>query len=65
MLGPDVLELRAPEILANALTLLPQMRNANDTGSVFFGGAAGRGFVNLRGVGTNRTLVLFDGYAVG
>ena len=42
---------------------LPQMRNAADegTGSLMFGGAAGRGFVNLRGLGTNRTLVLLDG----
>src|SRR5262245_348635 len=39
------------------------MRNAADegTGSLIFGGAAGRGFANLRGLGTNRTLVLFDG----
>ena len=62
-LGPDVLTLRAPGTLADALSLLPQMRNAADegTGSLIFGGAAGRGFVNLRGLGTNRTLVLLDG----
>jgi iron complex outermembrane receptor protein len=63
VLGADVLTLRAPETLANALSHLPQMRNAADEGtaSLFFGGAAGRGFVNLRGLGTNRTLVLLDG----
>ena len=63
VLGADVLRLRAPPTLADALSLLPQMRNAADsgTGSLIFGGAAGRGFVNLRGLGTNRTLVLLDG----
>ena len=62
-LGADVLALRAPGTLADALALLPQMRNAADegTGSLIFGGAAGRGLVNLRGLGTNRTLVLLDG----
>jgi outer membrane receptor protein involved in Fe transport len=59
----DELTLRAPLTLADALSLLPQMRNAaaDGTGSLMFGGAAGRGFVNLRGLGTNRTLVLLDG----
>lgn len=63
VLDADFLLLRAPATLANALARLPQMRNAADdsTGSLIFGGAAGRGFVNLRGLGTNRTLVLFDG----
>lgn len=63
VLGEDFLILRAPETLADALSRLPQMRNAADegTGSLQFGQAGGRGFVNLRGLGTNRTLVLLDG----
>jgi len=63
VLGEDVLTLRAPATLANALSRLPQMRNAADEGtaSLQFGQSAGRGFVNLRGLGTNRTLVLLDG----
>lgn len=63
VLEADELTLRAPDTLANALTFLPQMRNvANEgTGSVQFGQSAGRGFVNLRGLGSNRTLVLLDG----
>lgn len=63
VLGGDVLTLRAPSTLANALSRLPQMRNAADegTGSLQFGQSSGRGFANLRGLGTNRTLVLLDG----
>ena len=63
VLGDDFLTTRSPETLADALSRLPQMRNAADegTGSLIFGGPAGRGYVNLRGLGTNRTLVLLDG----
>ena len=63
VLGADMLTLRAPSTLANALSRLPQMRNAADegTGSLQFGQSSGRGFANLRGLGTNRTLVLLDG----
>lgn len=63
VLGPDELVLAAPGTLANALALLPQMRNAQDdgTGSFQFGGGIGRGLLNLRGLGDNRTLVLLDG----
>lgn len=63
VLGAEHLASRAPDTLANALTHLPQMRNAANegTGSLRFGQSAGRGFVNLRGLGTNRTLVLLDG----
>lgn len=63
VLGADFLSLRAPETLADALSRLPQMRNSADegTGSLIFGGPAGRGLVNLRGLGSNRTLVLLDG----
>lgn len=63
VLGADFLTSRAPDTLANVISRLPQMRNASDegTGSLQFGQSAGRGFVNLRGLGTNRTLVLLDG----
>jgi iron complex outermembrane receptor protein len=63
VVGPDMLELRNPGTLADALALLPEMRNpeTEGTGSLVFGVGAGRGFVNLRGLGPNRTLVLLDG----
>lgn len=59
----DDLTLRPPDTLADLLARLPQMRNAANegTGGVEFGQFAGRGFVNLRGLGLNRTLVLMDG----
>jgi len=63
VLDAEHLSLRAPPTLTDALANLPQMRNAATagTGGVNFGQSAGRGFVNLRGLGTNRTLVLLDG----
>ena len=59
----DDLTLRPPDTLADLLSRVPQMRNAANegTGGVEFGQFAGRGFVNLRGLGLNRTLVLLDG----
>jgi iron complex outermembrane recepter protein len=63
VLGAEILDLRKPNTLADALVLLPAMRNAQDegTGSLVFGVGVGRGFENLRGLGPNRTLVLLDG----
>jgi iron complex outermembrane receptor protein len=63
VLGSDLLTLRTPGTLADALALLPVMRNAQTegTGSLVFGVGVGRGFLNLRGLGPNRTLVLLDG----
>lgn len=63
VLGADELTLRTPNTLANALSHLPQMRNTTNEGtaSLQFGQSAGRGYVNLRGLGSNRTLLLFDG----
>lgn len=61
-----MLELRTPGTLGDALALLPTMRNpeTEGTGSLVFGVNAGRDFVNLRGLGPNRTLVLLDGERV-
>lgn len=66
VLDADSLTLRRPDTLADLLSDLPQMRNATNerSGGVDFGQSAGRGFVNLRGLGTNRTLVLLDGMRV-
>src|SRR5262249_8755914 len=63
VVGRDMLELRSPGTLGDALALLPQMRNpqTEGTGSLVFGVGVGRSFVNLRGLGPNRTLVLLDG----
>lgn len=63
VLGADALTLRTPGTLADALALLPAMRNpqTEGTGSLVFGVGVGRGFVNLLGLGPNRTLVLLDG----
>jgi iron complex outermembrane recepter protein len=63
VLGADDLTLRTSDTLADLLAQIPQMRNAADesTGGIDFGQSAGRGFANLRGLGTNRTLVLLDG----
>ena len=63
VLNSDDLTLRPPDTLADLLARLPQMRNAANegTGGVEFGQFAGRGFVNLRGLGLNRSLVLLDG----
>lgn len=63
VLGTDELTLGAPDTLADLLANLPQMRNASNenTAGVDFGQQVGRGFVNLRGLGSNRSLVLLDG----
>ena len=66
VVGADMLELRTPGTLGDALALLPAMRNPSTegTGSLVFGVGVGRGFVNLRGLGPYRTLVLLDGERV-
>jgi iron complex outermembrane recepter protein len=63
VVGSEMLELRTPGTVADALALLPAMRNSETegTGSLVFGVGAGRGFANLRGLGPDRTLVLLDG----
>ena len=63
VLNADDLKLRGSGTLSDLLADLPQMRNSQNegTGGVDFANGVGRGFVNLRGLGSNRTLVLMDG----
>ncbi len=60
----DIGEMRqmAPTLLMDALDQLPQFRdnNLSQTGNVFVSGG-GSNAVNLRGIGSNRTLVLLNG----
>ena len=61
----DELEALAPGNLVEALNQLPQFLNNSGPANVSsIGGAAGSSFLNLRGVGSNRTLVLLDGRRV-
>ncbi|HEU4619688.1 MAG TPA: TonB-dependent receptor [Gammaproteobacteria bacterium] len=60
----DEMAKMAPTLIMDALSQLPQFR-ANDlsyTGSIF--DTAGENSLNLRGLGTSRTLVLLDGRRV-
>ncbi|MCC6201371.1 MAG: TonB-dependent receptor [Gammaproteobacteria bacterium] len=55
----------APGSLYEALNLMPQFLNNSGPNNIFsFAGAAGSSFLNLRGIGSNRTLVLIDGRRV-
>jgi outer membrane receptor protein involved in Fe transport len=59
--GSDEIAKMAPTLIMDALSQLPQFRG-NDlsyTGSIF--DTAGENSLNLRGIGTSRTLVLLDG----
>ena len=60
----DIGEMRqmAPTLLMDSLDQLPQFRDnqLSQTGSIFVSGG-GSNAVNLRGIGSNRTLVLLDG----
>lgn len=60
----DIGEMRqmAPTLLMDALDQLPQFRDnqLSQTGSIFVSGG-GSNAVNLRGIGSNRTLVLLNG----
>lgn len=61
----EEMEALAPGHLVEALNQLPQFLNNSGPGNVAnIGGAAGSSFLNLRGVGSNRTLVLLDGRRV-
>ena len=60
----DIGEMRqmAPTLLMDSLDQLPQFRDnaLSQTGSIFMSGG-GSNAVNLRGIGSNRTLTLLDG----
>jgi outer membrane receptor for ferrienterochelin and colicin len=61
--GREFLVDRAPSVLIEAISLLPAARNTATpmTGGQAIGGTGGGSFVNLRGLGPNRTLVLLNG----
>jgi outer membrane receptor protein involved in Fe transport len=59
----EFIEARAPTTIIDALVALPVFRNSSTPGTagVAQAGPAGQSFVNLRGLGATRTLVLLDG----
>jgi iron complex outermembrane receptor protein len=63
VLMDDDLAKHASDTLGDLLSQLPQMRNpaTEGTSGEGFTQSVGRAFANLRGLGTNRTLVLLDG----
>jgi outer membrane receptor protein involved in Fe transport len=63
VVGDEFLVDRAPSVLIEAISLLPAARNTATpmTGGQAIGGSGGGSFVNLRGLGPNRTLVLVNG----
>jgi outer membrane receptor protein involved in Fe transport len=65
-IGISDLKVMAPTTLVDALAQLPQFLNNDTPQSQSFGssGSAGASFINLRGMGANRTLTLLDGRRV-
>ncbi|HEY2400142.1 MAG TPA: TonB-dependent receptor plug domain-containing protein, partial [Steroidobacteraceae bacterium] len=63
VVGEELLETRAPSVLIDALRFLPQMRGAQtaDSAGQSSLGPGGESFINLRGLGANRSLVLLNG----
>jgi outer membrane receptor protein involved in Fe transport len=63
VLGAPMLVERAPSVLIDAIKLLPAARNTSTptTASQTIGGTGGGSYINLRGLGPNRTLVLLNG----
>jgi outer membrane receptor protein involved in Fe transport len=63
VVGEEFLVDRAPSVLIEAISLLPAARNTATpmTGGQAIGGTGGGSFLNLRGLGANRTLVLVNG----
>jgi outer membrane receptor protein involved in Fe transport len=63
VIGDTILIQRAPSVLIDAIKLLPAARNTSTptTASQTIGGTGGGSFINLRGLGPNRTLVLLNG----
>jgi iron complex outermembrane receptor protein len=67
VLGTEELETRAPANIANAINDLPQLTptlSPSTSGVGVGGGTGGGNFLNLRGLGGNRTLVLLNGNRV-
>lgn len=64
VIGQAQLENKAPANIADAVNQLPQLASSTSTRTGTFNagnGAAGANYLNLRGFGANRTLVLLDG----
>src|SRR5690606_30460173 len=63
VIGSEFIEARAPATIIDALAVLPVFRNSStpSTAGVAQAGPSGQSFVNLRGLGATRTLVLLDG----
>jgi iron complex outermembrane receptor protein len=59
--GVAEMENRAPSTIADVVNQLPQLRQTTGTTQAPRGNANGQNLVDLRGLGTNRTLVLIDG----
>lgn len=66
VVGQEVLEQRASLTVIDALQTMPAFRAVAtpSTGTQAVAGTAGASFLNLRGLGTNRTLTLVDGQRV-
>jgi outer membrane receptor protein involved in Fe transport len=63
VVSSEMLVERAPSILVDAIKLLPAARNTSTPGTAgnAISGGGGGSFINLRGLGPNRTLVLLNG----
>lgn len=63
VVGAPMLIERAPSVLIDVIKLLPAARNTSTptTASQTIGGTGGGSYINLRGLGPNRTLVLLNG----
>lgn len=63
VVGAELLEQRAPMTVVDALATLPSFRSTStpSTGTQAVAGTLGASFLNLRGLGPNRTLTLLDG----
>jgi len=63
VIGSALIESKAPTTVIDALVTLPAFKNSSTatTAGVGQAGTGGQSFVNLRGLGANRTLVLLDG----
>ena len=59
----QLLQAAAPSSIVDALMQLPQIVNSSQPQSTGVGttGTVGQSFLSLRGLGSNRTLVLLDG----
>ncbi len=55
------IQARAPTTISDVVNQLPQLRQTTGTTQAPRGNANGQNLVDLRGLGTNRTLVLIDG----